>query len=369
MGAQLNGVVFAQAHLQQCNFDTMDKKAYARHHKILTGQTLEEDKRKERETHLNGVDFFFSNLDFCRFRRTVAERVDFRYSHVTDCTMGKFDVTHGDFYFCGFKGCTSFIDSKFKYCSLTCATFEGECIRMVNIVEGIAQKFSSEYHDKLIHSKLNDWLRPNPCHFSSMNAEANLREGEEKISEEDKVIERFKSDVNIAGEAMNVYRNFSGIYAGKGLNRDSNEAYREAKLMERKYYKLKLAAINKGYLKLDKQKDRSKFNLRWIIIKTYLTEAAGFGYKCTAPVAWFLILVLIYALFYYLVRTLHIYVAPDWLRGLVIPIGYSFNNALSPFEEYYQVVGILFSSLQSTIGVLLVGFLGFVVANKIRSDS
>lgn len=351
VSAELSRVSFAQAYLQQCNFDTMDVKAYALHYKKMYGQDMPEEKKDERIAKLNGVDFFFSDLVFCRFRNTVANTVDFRYAYVCDCTMSEFHVTLGDFYFCNFKGATNFIDSKFCKCSFTCATFENSCIRMVNIKDGIVQEDSKAYHEELINGR--NWLRYNPCFsFSSMNKEANR--GKNDIS-----------DLMIAGEAMNVYRQLSGMYAGKGLNRDSNEAYRMAKLKERDYYKLRIKAIKTGEIKMDKEKDHSLIYLRWIVAKTYITQMMGYGYKWTVPVVWFIILVILYALIYFFTNRYGGNNLPDWMEY----IAYSMNNALSPFNEFYAVVNVLLSSIQSTIGILLVGFLGFVIANKIRNDS
>lgn len=370
LGAHLTGVVFAQAHMQQCNFDTKDQGAYDHHQNQLHGKEVKKE-AKLHTTELKGVDFFFSDLDFCRFRRTKAERVDFRYAHLTDCTLGKFEVSLGDFYCCGFYGVTNFIDSKFVNCSFTCVTFEYACIRMVNLPDGIAQEYSDVYHHQFLNS--TDWQRYNPCHsFSSMNEDGYENgETEEKTDEdqEEKEKKLLRSNLSIAGEAMNVYRNLSGIYAGKGLNRDSNEAYRKAKLMERKFYKLKRKAIKVNAIYYDKKHDGSKCGMWWTVQKTYLTQALGFGYIWWVPVIWFFVLVILFAIIYYLANNNLFIPLPDSLSDFFESIAYSLNNALSPFDGFYHVVNILAASLQSTLGVLLVGFLGFVIANKIRSDS
>ena len=254
----------------------------------------------------------------------------------------------GDFYFCNFLGSTSFVDSKFVLCSFTFATFENACIRVDNI-KGIIQEKSDLFHDVFLHNEDLHWNRYNPCaSFSTMNHFTVKKE------------ERILSDVFIAAESMNFYRQMSGIYAGKGLNRDSNVAYKKKVLEERKYCRLKLKAMAQRQIPSD-----SKLHYRFKYYKSYLTQAAGYGYKWWTPCLWFMALVLISWVIYQFVANMFCLHSPEWLKNLA----YSFNNSLSPFEDYYRVVNIFVASLQSACGILLIGFLGFVVANKIRNDS
>lgn len=43
----------------------------------------------DKETELCNVNFFFCDLEYCRFRGTIMKLADFRYSHITDCTMSE----------------------------------------------------------------------------------------------------------------------------------------------------------------------------------------------------------------------------------------------------------------------------------------
>lgn len=338
VGATLHNVSFAYAQLRQCNFDKLKRNDDA----IL-------------DTTLTNVDFFFSEFDYCRFRGTKAQFVDFRYSKVDNCTMGDFHVTLGDFYFSNFMGCTNFIDSSFKLCSFTCASFDNSCIRMGNI-DRIVQEDDNCYHHTFLYNQKIHWNRYNPCSsISSINNGDTL-----------------KSKVFIASEAMNFYKQMSGIYAGKGLNRDSNEAYRKRVLMERKYCRLKMRYIRteEGKKEIKDLKEKGeKYHGMWYyrrgFWKTILVQGLGFGYMWGVPCLLFLLLVFVYWVIYQLTDSSVGYVTPEWLQH----VAFSLNNALSPFSEYYEVVNIFVSSIQSTIGVLLVGFLGFVIANKIRNDS
>jgi hypothetical protein len=171
------------------------------------------------------------------------------------------------------------------------------------------------------------------------------------------------SDAFIASESMNFYKQMSGVFAGKGLNRDSNEAYTKKVLEERKYSKAKIVALKKGE-KEEKEK-HNKWHYRRKLCSTYAIEWMGYGYKLWNPFLGFLLIVIVFWLIFQLVDYSVCINTPDWLQH----IGYSLNNSLSPFEEYYKVVNIFISALQSTLGVLIVGFLGFVVANKIRNNS
>lgn len=341
VGAQLSRVCFAQANLQQCNFDTMDLRAYEFFYKKIYGKDMPEDKKDKRIAKLNSVDFFFCNLSYCRFRGNQACQVDFRYSHVCDCTMSEFDLTYGDFYFCYFKGSTNFIDSRFTYCSFTCSSFENDCIRMNNIIAGIAQENSQIYHDELIRNA--QWLKYNPCHsFSSMNHESHNDE------------EQDKSNAKIAGEAMHVYKQLSGLYAGKGLNRDSNRAYRMSKLCEIKYCKLRIMlAWKEGKIK-------TLFAYQWGFIKAWMTRLMGFGYQWKATVTWFVLIVIGYGLFGMFRKGTN----NDYNI-----IFHSLYNSMGPHDRFTDMVPLPWASFESISGILLIGFLGFIIANNIRNDS
>ena len=315
-GATLDGVAFSQTRLQQCNFD---------------------------DATLRGVDFFYSELDYCRFRKAEVRRVDFRYSHVDDCTMGKFKVELGDFYYCNFRGCTNFIDSCFKNCSFTCATFENACIRMSNIPEGIVQLHPTVYTEEIILSK--DWFKYNPCAtFSQMNEYA--PEGN-----------TLQSRIDLAKEAMDFYKQMSGTFAGKGLNRDSNEAYRQTKKCERRYHGRMLKALCRGLIGKEKDGHGKCYHFKKYM-GTWVQWALGYGYIWWAAVIWFGILVGFFT-----------YICYDKVDNTTESISYSLGNSLGPFDPYYKAVQGILPSIESVIGILLVGFLGFIIANNIRNDS
>ena len=217
---------------------------------------------------------------------------------------------------------------------------EKDCILMNNIIGRIAQEKSQVYHDELIHNPI--WLRYNPCHsFSSMNHKANEGRNDD-------------SDAKIAGEAMHVYKQLSGIYAGKGLNRDSNRAYRKSKLCEIGYCKLQMKIAWK------KRIFKDFFAYQWSFIKAWWTRLLGFGYQWKATVIWFIIIVLGYGLYGMLRKGTN----DDYNI-----IFHSLYNSMGPHDCFTDMVPLPWASFESILGILLIGFLGFIIANNIRNDS
>ena len=345
MGAELKQVSFAQAHIVQCNFDTMDKEAVELHAEKIKEPEFRASHPHYKETTLHKVDFFFSDLDFCRFRNTIVNTADFRYTHIQDCTMSECKVTLGDFYFCAFQGCTSFVDAVFYHSSFTCATFENNCIRMSNIPDGIVQEHVEIYHNNLIHAE--DWMKYNPCaSFSSMNHEANKTE----ITD--------KSKAYVALEAANFYRELSGTFTGKGLNHDSNEAYRKSKLCELDYYKICLRLT-------DADRKDCKCSLHCKIFWIRLIRAFGFGYKWWPPTLWFVGMTLLYAGIAEVIKYNPVHPIVNFIRHWCN----SLYNSMSPHEDFSKLITLPWASFESVAGVLLIGFLGFIIANNIRNDS
>lgn len=45
------------------------------------------------------------------------------------------------------------------------------------------------------------------------------------------------------------------------------------------------------------------------------------------------------------------------------------TNSMDPYEQFIQRINEVAGSLEPAIGTLLIGFLGFVIANRIRNNS
>lgn len=376
-GAKMDRVVFAQASLDRCNFDCLENEQikiclFNRSIIIIT----------DKESTLDKVDFFFSEFSYCRFRGCKMDMVDFRYAKVSDCSMNEINVTYGDFYDCNFKGCTAFLESNFTKCSFTNAVFEHQVIHFESI-HNILQDNINDYR-KIIDVRNSKWERYNPC-------------GTKRESSPD--------DEEIRKEAKEMYRHLSGIYAGKGLNNDSNAAYGKmkkkelriswenakdsvfgllfflillgflfCKLIEYGYMNCKVVFSCIGIFALyklyDSIKGYVKMVLRYIwqkiedlygVVSGCITYFMGYGYKWLNVIIAYLLLILIGALFFY-------YKFDDicsWQEALE----YSFYNLTGlqnnlPNDGWKGVI----VGFYHLLGVLLIGYLGFIFANKMRNN-
>ena len=339
VGSSLENVCFAHSELIRCNFD---------------GAIIQ------------GGDFFFCLLSYCRFRGVMGYCLDFRYSQIASCSMSTCKMVMCDFYMAEFRGSTAFVDSHFMYCSLTSATFSGNCLTMDNLSsvalhpeEKKSDNWPTVFKNVLSRShrdvnlvqddinvyqqfaKKTNWIRINPC-------------GDESSLAPDGTIDKpLECKIYIADEARKLYTVLSGIYTGKGLFKDSNRAYRMAKRKELEYSWLSA------------RRDFRDKNI-WLGVKSLckcisplISKSLGYGYKWSIIVLWFVILVFGYSLYSYL--TVH----GNYLSSLTG----SMNNSMGPYEQFIQRINEVAGSLEPAIGTLLIGFLGFVIANRIRNNS
>lgn len=361
-GTVLNRVAFAQCSFVRCNFDKFSptKKELEKQNKTI-------GMYDEKSTVISEGDFFMTRWESCRFRRTEIDKADFRYSEFNNCSMGGCRVNLGDFYMAAFRGTTDFTDSVFSRCSITNAIFENDLIRMKGINK-LVQECYNDYSEVIIgHPK---WYKQNPCgDFSHKN------EGEDKG-------DTVKSKAYIYHESSVMYAQLSGLYASKGFFKDSNLAYEKAKCNEAwaMYFEMiyeggKWTGNLKQYIKnifskkkceLNEKKKRNPvkygrigknmFSLLYFLVCWIL----GFGYKLTNVLVCIVSLVVGYTLLFHF-KTKDKYDLPD-------EFAYSLNNTLSPYENFCVEVGYALSSVQTTVGILLIGFAGFVLANRVRSN-
>lgn len=332
-GCTLKNVSFTQCKLIRCNFDS-----YSIKHKPdgCDGKFVEE----WHLTTMNRVDFFFCEFETCRFKSARMDVVDFRYSALLDCSLGYLQAKNCDFYMTAFKGTTNFPHSRFTSCSITNATFENHCITMSNIDDLVQERYD-DYHRVIMHTER--WNKQNPCaDFSYLN------KGEEDDN-------RLMSRAYISKEASQVYSILSGIYAGKGLCRDSNLAYRKSKINEGKHYFLQMRVefsqrhFGKGVKNLCKMAGPVSSRL------------FGYGYQIMPVVAWFVALIVGYGLY-------HHRVAARECDNFRKEIAYSLYNSLGPYADFIRGLNEILASFQTGFGMLLIGFMGFVLANRIRNN-
>lgn len=380
IGAKMKRVGFAQAFLDRCNFDWEKEKQNDKSEK-------KKNDKDDEYANLEKVDFFYSEFSYCRFRGCKMKMVDFRYAKVSDCSMNEIDVTFGDFYCCDFKGCTAFVESNFTKCSFTNAVFEHQVIRFGSI-HGILQDDINDYR-KIIFGQ--NWLHYNPC-------------GTRKSDLEKKELGLLEKE--IGEEAIEMYKQFSGIYAGKGLHKDSNAAYKRMKKRElRKSWKNAKVSVlglllflcfleflffkfaDCGYINCkvvfsclglfalyilyDSFKDYIKKALRYIwlkfkdicgVVSGLFTFLMGYGYKWVNVIIVYAILILIGAVGYYCCYSGG---NCSWQDAL----NRSFYNIIAPNNciDSKGCCGLL-EGIHHLLGVLLIGYLGFIFANKMRNN-
>lgn len=363
-GSKLTKVCFAQCSFERCNFDK-----YKPTQKELEKQNKNIDTLVDIDTIIHEADFFMTRWESSRFRNTKIDIADFRYSEFKNCSMGGCHIMLGDFYMAAFLGTTDFTGSTFKHCSITNAIFENDLIRVKGI-DKLVQECYDDYSNVIIGHK--KWFKQNPCgDFSYKN------EGED----EGRIV---KSKIYTHDEASVVYAQLSGLYASKGFFKDSNLAYERAKCNEAysKLYEViyecsKLAdklseKIKKIFTKNTTEQENKKkvdpVNLGKIgknifsLINIGVSWILGFGYKLKNVLFCIVFLVLGYALIYH--TKLKTPYEMKWYNELAC----SLNNTIGPYEDFYRVVGLWLSSIQTTLGILLVGFAGFVLANRVRNN-
>lgn len=342
-GCTFEKVCFSYCKLVRCNFDS-DKitKREAIKHKDMSNADNDAVLASERPTYLNEVDFFFCQFDTCRFRNTKFNIIDFRYSRFTDCSLGGCDVNVGDFYMSAFCGTTNFYNSKFHSCSLTNATFEQHCPSIFNI-DKLAQEDYQVYHDIIIGAK--NWSKHNPCAGYS-----HVNEAEDNNNE-------LESQIHNHHEAYRVYATLSGIYNGKGFFRESNQAYRLAKRNEAEYNMLAAKKCRKAH------NYKQMFRHLWKRFTIGISWCFGYGYKIPYVLFWICVLVMVFGVFYKYKEQLE--QEHEWS----VAFARSLNNTLGPFDKFTSSVGEWCGSMQSTVGILLVGFMGFIIANRIRNNA
>lgn len=389
-GSELLGVSFAHCKFIRCNFDVYEPKFVEEQN----GFSVSPENNRAKITRIENADFFLCEFDLCRFRNTSLKVVDFRYSSFVDCSLGGCCVEYGDFYMAAFKGTTNFVGSKFVRCSITNAVFENNPLRFSSI-KGLLQEFYEDYSNLIIGNSA--WHKKNPCgDFSRLN----------------KNKDEFKCKAFIRNEASAVYAQLSGYYAGKGFFRDSNKAYGRAKINEAwgNFYSIigsLMPALNKlkcvyyilkpVFCILVFIVDMLKFILQHLgfllkkVLETNIVKSVlslfgfgfswmfGFGYKIRAVFLWLAVIVSVYMFFLHhkakeaaLSCKVEDTVLPDEIEKPLTwktELAYSLNNMIGPFEKFTDILkDDLAACLQTTSGILLIGFLGFVLANRIRNN-
>ncbi len=333
-GATILNVCFANCKLVRCNFDSVTA-------------ALDSEIVVTNITSICLADFFLCEFVQCRFRKALITIADFRYTQFSDCSLGEIGVNYGDFYMAAFKGTTSFDCCSLKECSLTNTVFEHECVRFDSIHKLIQEKYS-DYIDifynsefKMVDSDIEcKWYRRNQC-------SAIIEKKEYEIPGN---ILRSKSLIRL--EASKVYAQLSGIYASKGFFKDSNKAYRIARIN---------TALHLWFaLRCDYKKEICITIKRiYHLLGFLINRMFGFGYQLWKVICLYALLICGYAYFFRRDRVDSV----SWCDA----IGRSLSNSVGSNKCFSCYFGEFLSSVETVSGLLLIGYAGFIIANRMRN--
>ena len=270
------------------------------------------------------ASFNDSRIYKTKFREAVINICDFRYADITDSTLQGAYFKFTDFYRSAFKGITVFQDTKIESCSLNYISFENFCITSDNLKRNESGAALVQENETVYKEFLTKWIRLDNVKNTMSILDSGL--------------------ASKYGEAERIYRQLSALWESKGHNRDSEWAYVQGKRMERKRLWFE-SKTNKAVNKI-----KAFFNLLLDII-------LGYGVSLTRVVTTYFMLIIIFGLIYKVMST------ADIGKCFTLSLGYTIGvrSASSPAIETLSI-------LQTGIGMLLTGFMGFIVANKVRKS-
>lgn len=325
--AKLKNVEFGNAVLLNLDFSNA----------LLENCSFEIDNRILEPT-LSKVSFAESSMDGCRFHNSIIEWCDFRYAEITNTTFQNAKIDFCDFYRTYFHKINIFKNAQISNSSLNYTLFEGSIIRKENIIDGaILQENRDNYRKFLVEWEVNG---------------PGIRQASSK--KDWKPI--FKRESNeMFKHAENIYRNLSGNWASSGFLSDSNWAYIKAKRMERK----RLVWERKN----ERNYVKKIFLLRKSIGNWLIDFSFGYGESAYRTIRTYVLTILFFTIL------LYNYVPLDSLSSSIIC---SFKNMIAQTPDELKgsesFIITLMSVVQSTLGILLTGIFGFIIANKIRNQ-
>jgi uncharacterized protein YjbI with pentapeptide repeats len=293
----------------------------------------------EKRRHIEKVkyaSFKGAEIYNTKFRNAKVDICDFRYASITDSTLQNAHFKFTDFYRTAFKGITVFQDAKIESCSLNYVSFETFCITQSNLVKNKKKGTTLVQENEEEFKKfLNYWIR-----FDTTGNDMS------KPIDEGSVSNRYK-------EAERIYRQFSAMWENKGYNKDAEWAYVQAKRMERKYLLQHIRTVKKC-----KDKCSLAYKISWNWICDYFF---GYGVRLLNILITYAVLIVTFGFIYKCMLA-------GQNQGIGTCMVLSINNAIGGGSCLTPPMVELLSILQTGLGMLLTGFLGFVVANKIRKS-
>ena len=259
-----------------------------------------------------------------KFREAVIDLCDFRYADIIDCTLQGAYLRYADFYRTAFKGITIFQDAKIESSSLNYISFETFCITSDNLKKNSSGASLVQENHAVYEDFLAKWIR-----LDNVKNEMSIVEGG--------LATKYR-------EAERIYRQFSALWEERGHNKDAEWAYVQGKRMERK--------------RLWHESGDHKFaNRLKAFLNLLLDVVLGYGVRLTRVICTYLVLILIFGIIYKFMSS------HDIVNCMRLSLGYTIGVR----PEASPAIEIL-SMLQTGMGMLLTGFMGFVVANKVRKS-
>jgi len=259
-----------------------------------------------------------------KFRNAEIDLCDFRYADIIDCTLQGAYLKYADFYRTAFKGITIFQDAKIESSSLNYISFETFCITSDNLKKNSASASLVQENHAVYEDFLAKWIR-----LDNVKNEMAIVEGG--------LTSKYR-------EAERIYRQFSALWEERGHNKDAEWAYVQGKRMERKRL-------------WHESKDHVFKNRLKAFLNLLLDVILGYGVRLIRVICTYIILILLFGIIYKLLS------GHDIINCMKLSIGYTIGVR----TESSPVIEIL-SMFQTGIGMLLTGFMGFVVANKVRKS-
>ncbi|MDR1869967.1 MAG: hypothetical protein LBQ82_08280 [Treponema sp.] len=270
------------------------------------------------------ASFKDSKIYKTKFRNARIETCDFRYVDVIDSTLQGAYFKYTDFYRTAFKGITVFQDAKIESSSLNYVSFETFCITRDNLLVNKARAALVQENEEVYKDFLAKWIR-----LDSIKNEMSIID--------DGLASKFR-------EAERIYRQLSALWEEKGHNRDAEWAYVQGKRMERS--------------RLWFESPGNKFKNRLKAFFNLLTDIfLGYGVSLLKVFTTYLLVIAVFSLIYKSMLAFDI--------GTCVKMSLSF--AIGERSLSSPVIETL-SLFQTGLGMLLTGFMGYVVANKVRKS-
>lgn len=331
-------IIFSQLQIT----DKIESKTDEPHKTILVNAKMV----KETYNGVNFDDYIFLNISAkntkfkdCRFRNATFLFCDLRYAEFDGGTFERATIAWCDLYRAYFHGLIRFAKASISSSSLNNAYFASSVLlRKKNFKDhSILQQNADEYRIFLTlcecHRKGNDRIR---------NDEG--KRGEAKI--EYAVHNRY-------AEVELIYKSLSSTFSSNGFSNDSNWAYVQGKIAERKELYNQLCSCKNW-------KEKLTLSSKWLInfISHWLF---GYGEGLHNICLTYLVLVQTFTIVY-----LYNCDITNFFQAFTVSLKNMIGVSSEVITEKENIWLSLLNLIQTTVGILLTGIFGFVLGNKIR---